>query len=201
VLLDTYAQKTAQRLGVSLESVRAEFKKLGRSRSGTSERPEDSEETMPEELPPSEREFWLLRFLLLEDEHIEMVAKQLRAEWIDHPLVMRIVSARLDSHAAQLWRGVPALLDELDDAAAANLVTEALTGGGARVDLSRNLTETIHLLRNDHFDRELAGLKIKLSQPGLTEAQAVEILTRLAELRRLKQQPLTLAGNEATDPF
>jgi len=201
LIVDVYTRKTALRLGVSPESVRDEFKKLGRSRPRISENAERPDETETEESPPSEREFWLLRFLLLEDEHIEMVAQHLQTEWIDHQLIKRIVSARLAAHSTQSWRGVPALIDELDDVAAANLVTGALAGGGAKVDLSRNLTEAIRLLRNDHFDRELAALKIKLSEPGLTETQAVEILTRQTELRRLKQQPLTPAGEDGAEPF
>jgi hypothetical protein len=49
----------------------------------------------------------------------------------------------------------------------------------------------MRLLRNDYCDRQLAALKIKLSQPGLAENVAIRILQEQAELRRLKQQPLT----------
>jgi DNA primase len=189
VLFDTYAQKTAQRLGVSADSVRAEFKKLGRAPAVSSERTEDATEE-PAQSPPSEREFWLLRFLLLEDEHLDWVAQHFRTEWIEHPLVRRVVSSRLAAHAAGSWHGVPALIDELNDPQASSLVSQAVTQNAVRSDVSRNLSETMRLLRNDYCDRQLATLKIKLSQPGLPESDTVQILKAQAELRRLKQQPL-----------
>jgi DNA primase len=193
VMWDTYAQKTAQRLGVSPDAVRAEFKKLERSASRPA-RAGSATSAEPEVPPPSEREFWLLRFLLIQDDGIDSVAHTLQKEWIEHELVRRIVSCRLSAHAAGSWRGVPALIDELDDTAAASLVSEAVAESAVRVDLSRNLLETIRLLRNQYCDRQLAALKIQLSRPGLAEDDTVQILKKQAELRHLKQQPLALAG-------
>ena len=191
VLLDTYAQKTALRLGVASESVRAEFKKSARSKPT----PADSSETMPEpepeQAPPSEREFWLLRFLLSDDEHLNSVAQNLNVSWIQHPTVRQIVAARLEAHANQTWRGVPALIDHLEDSAAASLISEAVTEGCPTAELSRNLSETVRLLRSDSIDRQLATLKLRLAQPGLLESDAVAILNEQAQLRKLKQQPMS----------
>ncbi len=190
VLLDTYAQKTALRLAVSPESVRAEFKKMARSKAAAVDSAETLPEPEPEQPPPSEREFWLLRFLMNEGEHLESIAEHLDANWIQHPVVRRVVAARLEAHANQTWRGVPALMDRLDDSAAASLISEAVTEGQSTADLSRNLTETVRLLRNDFIDRQLATLKLRLAQPGLLESDAVAILNEQAQLRRLKQQPM-----------
>jgi DNA primase len=193
VLLDTYAQKTALRLGVAPESVRAEFRKrqagrpAGQQASSPDDTPASSE---PEQAPPSEREFWLLRFLLNDDEHLGSVAPHLDVTWIQHPVVRRIVAARLEAHTKRTWRGVPALMDELEDPVAASLISEVATEGRPTTDLSRNLTETVRLLRNDSIDRQLAGLKLRLAQPGLSEPDAVAILNEQAQLRRIKQQPV-----------
>src|ERR1043166_9377114 len=92
VLLDTYAQKTALRLHVSPESVRAEFKRgapLHRSRPAPAA--ESSAEPEPAQPPPNQREFWLLRFLLLSDEHIDWIAQHLEPNWLQHPTVRRVV--------------------------------------------------------------------------------------------------------------
>jgi DNA primase len=189
VLLDTYAQKTALRLGVSPEAVRAEFKKTARNKPA----PADSAESVAEvesEQPPSEREFWLLRFLLSDDEHITAVAERLDVNWIQHPVVRRIVATRLEAHAKQTWSGVPALMDQLEEAAASSLISRALAEARRTTDLPRNLTETVRLLRSDFIDRRLAALKLRLAQPGLMESDAVGILNEQAELRRLKQQPM-----------
>ena len=190
VLLDTYAQKTALRLNVSPESVRLEFKKAARSKPAAADSPEAMPEPEPEQSPPSEREFWLLRFLLSDDEHLNSVAPHLDVNWIQHPVVRRIVAARLESHANQAWRGVPALMDQLEEAAATSLISEAVTEGRPTTDLPRNLTETVRMLRGDFIDRQLAALQLRLAQPGLLEQEALAILKEQSELRRLKQQPL-----------
>jgi hypothetical protein len=190
VLLDTYAQKTALRLGVSPESVRAEFKKTARTKVSSFESSESVPEPEAEQPPPSEREFWLLRFLLINDDHVGWVAEHLDLNWVLHPAVLRAVAARLDAHKNGSWRGVPALIDEMEDNAAVSLITEAVTEGQSTAELSRNLTETVRLLRGDFIDRELAALKLRIAQPGLLEADAVAILNEQSRLRRLKQQPM-----------
>lgn len=188
VLLDTYAQKTAFRLGVASEAVRSEFRKVGRRT--TAESTTDREERAQESTtPPSEREFWLLRFLLCSDDPIEWVVRAVEAAWIEHPTARRIVEARLSAHKDGSWRGVPALIDQLQDDTAAALITEAVADV-QKGDSSRNLMETVRMVRNDFIDRRMAGLKLRLAQPGLLEAEAVGILNEQAELRRMKQQPL-----------
>jgi len=187
VLLDTYAQKTAQRLGVGPEAVRIEFKKGSRPRPSTAgDASETVGEPLPELAPPSEREFWLLRFLLLHDEQMDWVARHFELDWIQHPLVRRIVGARLEAHAAQAWRGLPGLIDALEDDAARNLITEVVAEEHRKGDLARNIVEASRLLRNDFVDRQLAALKIQLARPGVLETEAVSILNRQAELRRAK---------------
>jgi DNA primase len=190
VLLDTYAQKTAQRLGVSPEAVRAEFKKGSRAKPAMPA-PDLTEEGPNQGVPPpNEREFWLLRFLLLHDEQMGWVARHFELNWLQHPTVKRIVGARLEAHAAQTWRGVPSLIDALQDDAARDLITQAVAEEHRKGDLSRNIVEATHLLRNDFVDRQLAALKVQLANPGILESEATEILKKQAELRQAKQQAL-----------
>ncbi len=190
VIIDTYAQKTALRLAVSPESVRAEFKKAVRSKPTSVDSEGPMPEPEPEQVPPSEREFWLLRFLLMNDDHIDWVAQHLDLNWIRHATLRRIISSRLEAHNSQSWRGVPALIDDLQDSAAGSLITEAVANGQQTADLSRNLTEAIRLLRSDSIDRQLAQLKLRLAQPGLLETDALAILNEQGELRKLRHQPL-----------
>jgi DNA primase len=190
VLLDTYAQKTSMRLGVTPESVRIEFKKASRGKSPVQVESEPLPEAEPEVSPPSEREFWLLRFLLGEDEHMAWVTEHLVLDWVQHPTIRRIAEARIHAHREHSWRGVPALIDELQDSAAAALITQAVADGKGSADTARNITEAIRVLRNDWVDRRLAELKIRLAQPGLLESEAVAVITEQAQLRRMKMQPL-----------
>lgn len=190
VLLDTYAQKTGMRLSVSPESVRAEFKKASRNKPMADESSESVPDDEVELTPPTEREFWLLRFLLSDDEHMDWVSKHLDPQWIQHPAVRRSAEARIHAHQSHSWRGVPALIDELQDDAAASLITQAVADGKGSSDLSRNITEAIRMLRNDWADRRLSALKLRIGQPGILESDAVAIINEQGEMRRLKLQPM-----------
>ena len=197
VLLDTYAQKTAQRLGVAAESIRAEFKKTSKPKLFTPEPAEDDsfpEQEQAEAAPPPDREFWLLRFLLQHDEQMEWVAHHLDLNWLQHPAVRSILAARVSMHTDQTWRGVPSLLDTFEDDEARNLIMEAAAEEHPTAELGRNIVETIRLLRNDCYDRQIAGFKIKLAQSDLPEAEQHRILQQQSELRRAKQQPLMAMG-------
>ena len=85
---------------------------------------------------------------------------------------------------------MPALIDELQDDAAASLITQAVADGKGSSDLSRNITEAIRMLRNDWADRRLSALKLRIGQPGLLESDAVAIINEQGEMRRLKLQPM-----------
>ncbi len=197
VLLDTYAQKTAQRLGVAAESIRAEFKKTSKPKPFTAEPAEDDsfpEQEQAESAPPPDREFWLLRFLLQHDEQMEWVAHHLDLNWLQHPAVRRILAARVSMHTDQTWRGVPSLLDTFEDDEARNLIMAAAAEEHPTAELGRNIVETIRLLRNDCYDRQIAGFKINLAQSDLPEVEQHSILHQQSELRRAKQQPLMAMG-------
>jgi hypothetical protein len=69
VLRDTYAQKTALRLGVAAEAMRQEFRKSGRA--PVVENEESAESTEPGRgCAPTQHEWWLLRVLLEGDDQV-----------------------------------------------------------------------------------------------------------------------------------
>src|SRR5712692_3652367 len=190
VLADTYAQKTAQRLGVATESVRAEFKRTSRPKTFVAEAgPEEGSEP-PELSRPSEPEFWLVKFLLLSDDSVDWVSRHLDLQWLQHAAVKQIVAARLAAHADQSWRGVPALLSACEDAAARSLITEAVTKVRHIDDPAKAIKGTVRNLRTDYIDRELASLTRRLASPGLPDAELIEVERQKTQLRQLKQQPL-----------
>ena len=190
LLADTYAQKTAQRLGVATESVRAEFKRTSRPKTFAAEAgPEEGSEA-PELPRPSEPEFWLVKFLLLSDDSVDWVSRHLDLRWLQHAAVKQIVAARLAAHADQSWRGVPALLSDCKDAAARSLVTEAVAEDHPTENLAKKIQDTVRNLRTDYIDRELASLTRRLASPGLPDAELIEVERQKTQLRQLKQQPL-----------
>jgi DNA primase len=191
VLADTYAQKTAQRLGVSPESVRLEFRKTPRAKTIDPDptlAPQSDAENQP---PPPEREFWLLKFLLLDDQCVEWAANHLNLEWLAHPTVRQIIAARLEAHAQHDWHGIPGLLARCEEEAMRSLITQAVAENHSLENLSRKITETVQLLRNDFIDGELAKLTRQLAQPDLSETALIAIEKQKSELRQLKKQSLS----------
>jgi DNA primase len=194
ILADKYVQKTAIKLSsftqvpISPDSVRAEFKKGARAPSREGER---SREPIPAEAArPSERESWLLRYLLASDEMVPWALTALDLNWITHPLVHQAVSLRFAAEKENTWHGVPGLLDACEDAALRSLITEAVTEDYTSGDLPRKTRETVALLRADSIDRELQRLNLRLQQPGLPQGEIISILETQSKLRKSKHQPL-----------
>ena len=188
VLGDTYAQKTAQRLGVSPEAARAEFKKI---RTPQTAQAADEPVAAPEPLArPSTQEFWLLKLLLLDDELLPWAVAHLDLNWVQHAAVRQIISLRLGTQADGRRPDVAALLAEITDGAARGLITEAVAEQRAVPNRPQQLADVARRLRNQFLDRQLAGLKLRMIQPELADAERGELLKQQKALRDLKGQPL-----------
>ncbi|MGA3283574.1 MAG: DNA primase [Verrucomicrobiota bacterium] len=192
VLIDTYAQKTALRLGVSPEAVRAEFKKVRSSESGVrSSENEDSTANEPETPSrPSAQEFWLLKLLLLHDELAAWVALHLDANWIAHPLARKIVEQRLAAQTKETWKSLAAFLDECETPEMRSLVTEAAAEDRKIPNPEQQLADVLLRLRNQFLDRQIAACIQQASQPGISESDQIKFSREEQELRKQKRAPL-----------
>ena len=191
VLTDTYAQKTAHRLGVAAEAVRAEFKKIRAPQRAETEEPD----TMGEPpAPPSAQEFWLLKLLLLDDELVNWACAHLDLNWVQHAGARQIISARLTGPPDGHRPSVTALLTELEDAAVRSLVTEAASEQREIPNRAQQLADIVKRLRDQFVDRRLAGLAQRMNLPALPDSERVELLQQQQALRRLKRQPLIPLG-------
>jgi DNA primase len=191
VLVDTYAQKTALRLGVSPESVKAEFAKTFRAEKSP-ESVSEQEIAPAEPVRPNTQEFWLLKLLLTDDEGIEQVNSHLHLDWIQHPVVRKIVAMRLAAHTSSSWQGVAALLSECEDAAMQNLITEASTEDRKIENRSQQMQDIILWLRNQFLDGQLASALQCANQPDIADEERLVLLRKQQELRQAKRQPLNL---------
>ncbi|MEI7936577.1 MAG: DNA primase [Verrucomicrobiota bacterium] len=190
VLIDKYAQKTALRLGVSPDAVRAEFKKLSRSKPAAAEPVEPPAEESPRPQPPSNHEYWLLKLLLRHDELVDWAAAHLDPRWVQHGLVRQIVMQRLAAHASQTWTSLPAFLEECNAPEMQRLITESTTEPRPLPNPSQQLVDVVLRLRNQFIDRQLAGSMQRANQPECSEAERLELLHQQQELRHLKRQPV-----------
>lgn len=195
VLLDTYAQKTAMRLGVAADSVRSEFKKRPRNAPNSTESESESEIGF-ETTPPSMQEVTLLKLLLLSDDHVEWAKGVLSQDWISHPSVREIISRRFDLHSSEEWRGAAAFLAELENAQARSLVTQALAEERPIAEPEKVLKGYLgkqgvaEFLRDKFIERQSAALNQQMANPDLKEAEQFALWKKKQELMELKKQSL-----------
>ena len=156
VLVDKYAQKTALRLGVSPEAVRAEFKKIPALKAVSAESEAESTAAEIQSPRPSTHEFWLLKLLLLHDELIAGATLHLDMNWVSHPLVRQIVTQRLAAQTNENWKNLAAFLDECETPEMRNLVTEAAAEDRKIPNPEQQLADVLHRLRNEFLDRQIA---------------------------------------------
>ena len=189
VLVDKYAQKTALRLGVTPDAVRAEFKKLSR---GQPLDIDDSEAAGPEAQlePPGPAEYRLLKLLLLDDELVAWAAAHVDPGWIRHPVARDIVARRIAAHSNSTWTNLPVFLEQFEDAQARDLISQATTEDRPLPNPSQQMVDVTLRLRNQFLDLQLAQLLRQLGQPELSENSQMELLKQQQALREAKRQPL-----------
>jgi DNA primase len=195
VLVDKYAQKTALRLGVMPDAVRKEFNKASVAPVATlaedeyfdSAAAEAEVETMPR---PGMLESWLLKLTLRHDPGMDWLAAHLDPNWVQHPQVRDIITRRLSAHREGNWRSIGALLDEFESPAVRSLITELISDEREIPNPDQQFADVVLRIRNQFVDQQMAALTQQLSQPGLTDAQNVELLQHLQQWRHYKKQPL-----------
>ena len=191
VLIDTHAQKTALRLGVSPESVRAEFGKVGRAAPVAQETLEEEPEVSSEPMErPSLQEFWLLKLLLIHDELVAWTAQHLDLNWLSHPLVRRIVEQRLNVQQNGSWTNLGGFLDNCDSPEMRSLVTECATEDRKMPTPEKQLADVVLKMRNQFLDRQIAAVTQKAGLPEIPDAEKIELLQRQKKLREQKNAPL-----------
>jgi DNA primase len=194
VLLDKYAQKTALRLGVAPEAVRAEFNKTSGVRAAPGERFESEAEMSVEaemEMPrPSGPELWLLKLVFKHETAMDWLVAHLDPEWIPHTVVRELVRRRLAAHTENSWRGLAAFLDGFESSETRSLLTEVTTEEREIPNPDQQLADITLRLRNQAIDRQFAALTHRSSQSETSPEYQLKLLREQQELRQLKRQPL-----------
>jgi hypothetical protein len=201
VLIDTYAQKTALRLGVAAEAVRAEFKKVPVPQAMEPASDEDVlESAAPAEqmARPSPTEFHLLKLLLLDDDLVRWAALHLDVNWILHAHVRQIVDLRLAAQEHETWHSLAEFLGACESAEQRSLITEAVAEDRKLPNPETQLADVALKLRNHFLDGQIAALNQKISQPETSDTERVVLLREQMKLKDQKRQPLAqIRANEA----
>jgi DNA primase len=200
VLIDTYAQKTALRLGVAPEAVRAEFKKFRRNQR---EEPAATEtdtlaaaDSVP--VPPTER--GLLRFMLTNDELLVWIVERLDLRWIRHATAKRIAESCIKAVRSNTWSGATGLLDNSEDGTRqliTGIVTEPINFSDPEKKLKGDPEHSdkrgiLERLRDEFIDDEMDALRQRASLPETGEEERVALLRKREEMRASKRQPVTV---------
>ena len=127
---------------------------------------------------------------MLDDELLPWAVAHLDLNWVQHAAVRQIISLRLGTQADGQHPNVTALLAEIQDASARGLITEAVAEQRAVPNRPQQLADVAKRLRDQFLDRQLAGLKLRMIQPDLADAERGELLKQQKTLRDLKAQPL-----------
>jgi DNA primase len=198
VVRDTYAQKTALRLGVVAEAVRNDFKKGPRPQQIEAAEPEES---APAPVRPPTRECWLLRVVLEKEEHIEWIADHLEIQWLTSSVAREIVARRLEMHES--WPGVAAWLSDMENDAWKNLITELLADSRPIPDAEAMLKGAatregmVKILRDNYIKQRLAFVSQRLGAADLPETVQQELMAEKQHLTRIKNAPLTPKSDQA----
>ena len=193
VTLDKYIQKTAVRLGVSADSVRAEFRKLKAAPKATptSDVSEASAEE-PQEIVarPSPQELWLLKVLLVSEDGLDLAAQHLQLDWIQNGLVRHVLQVRLTPGPDGQRPSAAALMSRLPDEESRRLVSEGAVEVRALHNQEQLIRDLILKMRNLSIDRQMELLKRKVADPSVPDEERLSLPQRIAELRIQKSAPI-----------
>jgi len=209
VLIDTYAQKTALRLGVDASAVRTEFKKFRRN---LKEEPVSTEnETLPSttnSIPVPATERALLRFMLTNDELLGWIVERLDLRWIGHPKARQIADLCASAVRSNSWTGATGLLDACQEEEIRRLITEIVTEPMKLADPETKLKGDpghtdkrgiLERLRDDFIDGEIAALRHRSNLPETIDDERIVLLRRQQELRQMKGSPVGLLPDSDSD--
>jgi DNA primase len=190
VLIDKYAQKTALRLGVSHEAVRAEFQRLKKALRTTAKN--EAIETQPSNpvAPPSPHEQQLLKLLLLHDELLPWATTALDINWVQHTIARQIISQRMEAHARQSWPGMAAFVQSFPEASAQGLITESITTEREVPNPAQQIKDVVQRLRNLDIERQVSALMRRASVPEVTDTERAELIRQQWALQLLRRQPV-----------
>jgi len=196
VLIDTYAQKTALRLGVAAESVRREFAKFRVPEARVPAQEFEPEESFHElesaaTVPPTPIEAHLLKLLLQHDELAGWAVAHLDVNWITHPHVRQIVDLRLAAEEHETWHSLTEFLDGCESAEQRSLITQAAAEDRKIPNPQIQLADMTLKLRNQFLDQRLGALIQQISQPETSESDKLAWLREQMSLKEQKRSPLS----------
>ena len=198
LLTDTYAQKTANLLNVSTQTILDQFKRIPQyserryAEAPDPEQIDDAGAPMDEEefVPPSKQDRWLLKLLLMNESLWNWVCQCFQPEWLENKSVREIITYILDLYTAGEW-SQNALLKAFPSPNIQQLLYETLAQTGENIpERERQLQELLLTLRNKHCDLLLRNINQQLLKPGISLDEQLQLLQQKERIRQIKSTPL-----------
>jgi DNA primase len=190
VTTDKYAQKTAFRLGVSVDAVRKEFSRKGRP----APQPREYDDAPPEEEVllerPTPREMDFLKLLLIAEGDGRGWIQHLRPEWIPNVTLRKLAEAIRQQEMEQQWQGPTAFLNTLNNDFEQSLITEAMFEKRAIPEVAKQLHDHLLTLRNQYIKRQMEAATRRLMQPDIGPDEQIALMQVSQRLRTAKNLPL-----------
>ncbi|MGV3754108.1 MAG: DNA primase [Verrucomicrobiota bacterium] len=190
VTTDKYAQKTAFRLGVSVDSVRKEFSRKGRP----APQPREYDDEPPEEEVllerPTPREMDFLKLLLIAEGDGRGWIQHLRPEWIPNVTLRKLAEGIRQQEMEQQWQGPTAFMHTLENDFEQSLITEAMFEKRAIPEVAKQLHDHLLTLRNQYIKRQMEAATRRLMQPDISPDEQLALMQMQQRLRSAKNLPL-----------
>ncbi len=197
LLTDTYAQKTAQLLGVNPQTILQEFALCKKPQFPTTYRFETQEQTAGPDAaeekafaPPSLREQWLLVLFLMNEAEWDWLAQGFQPEWVQHRHIREIIVTALDQYSAGEY-SPHQLLHSFPDPFSQRLLCAAMAEDPQKIpEPALQLQKLVLALRSQHCEQLLHSLNQSLTAPGLSIDEQTELLQQKERIRQIRNSPL-----------
>ena len=186
ILLATYAQQTAKRLGIGEDALRKEAAKLTGGRRDRRTAAEDNADAAadigaghPRGLPA---EVMLLQTMLIDEHALEMTAERLDLAWLSDSVASQTIQDVLRLYNRREWNGPNALLNEGDNREVDQLVSELLLTQRPAKQPEKVAPNCLMLLEKLWLEKQLHDLRGQQEAPGLAVVERVKLQQQLLDL-------------------
>ena len=134
-----------------------------------------------------------MKILLLQDDTLDWTRDHLDTIWIQNTYVREILNRRLsfDENGQPLQPA--AILSQIESTEMRSLITEAVAENREIPKTEQQMIDLTTRLRNQYIDKQLAVLMQRISTPGISETESIQLLRERIQLQALKRTPLQSA--------
>jgi len=184
ILLSSYAQQTASRLGVPEEAVRQVLRKVQFAHRGAAAPAEtaatEGEDARTEGLPA---EIMLLQLMLAGERAVVLVGVRLDREWLTGSTAGNLIGRITTMQAKGHWSGLKGLLTQVIDEEEGRLISRLAVGTQAAEGLQTAVDDCLATLERRWVERRLREMHKRLTEPDLPMKERDKLIRQVLDLQ------------------